>query len=174
MLFRTARAAARLASRRQPALTTKFTARSFAARASSGLFQPSTIAHAADDGGHPDFAPQRKVPESADANTANTFIDKCVKENDVFLFMKGTPEAPQCGFSNQVCQILKHTGASFSSANVLEDELIRNGIKVYSDWPTIPQLYIKGEFVGGCDIVTQMFQDGELQEALGLDGGDDA
>ena len=145
----------------------------FPATMATRSFSSSTAA--GDEGGHPDFGKINKAPESgADEASAQAFIDSCVKDNEVFLFMKGTPEAPQCGFSNQVCQILKHTGASFSSANVLEDELIRNGIKVYSDWPTIPQLYIKGEFVGGCDIVTQMFQDGELQEALGLDGGDDA
>ena len=171
MMLRSARAATRLLRPIAGRNASTIAARGFAARA-PGFRRPDTMTTrgyvvAADDGaGHSDFAPQRKVPESGDAATAEAFIDKCVKENDVFLFMKGTPEAPQCGFSNQVCQILKHSGSSFASANVLEDELIRNGIKEYSDWPTIPQLYIKGEFVGGCDIVTQMYQDGELAEML--------
>jgi monothiol glutaredoxin len=84
----------------------------------------------------------------------------------VFLFMKGTPMFPQCGFSARVVQILKHSGAPFKSANVLEDPEIRDGIKEFSNWPTIPQLYIKGEFIGGCDIVTEMYQTGELQALL--------
>ncbi len=84
----------------------------------------------------------------------------------VFLFMKGTPMFPQCGFSARVEQILKHSGAPFKSANVLEDPEIRDGIKEFSNWPTIPQLYIKGEFIGGCDIVTEMYQTGELQALL--------
>ena len=84
----------------------------------------------------------------------------------VVLFMKGNPMFPQCGFSARVVQILKHSGVNFASVNVLEDPEIRDGIKAFSDWPTIPQLYIKGEFVGGCDIVTEMFQAGELQALL--------
>ncbi len=84
----------------------------------------------------------------------------------VVLFMKGNPMFPQCGFSARVVQILKHSGVAFSSVNVLEDPEIRDGIKAFSDWPTIPQLYVKGEFVGGCDIVTEMFQAGELQALL--------
>jgi monothiol glutaredoxin len=82
------------------------------------------------------------------------------------LFMKGTPLFPQCGFSARVVQILKHAGVPFSSVNVLEDQGIREGIKQFSSWPTIPQLYVKGEFVGGCDIVTEMYQSGELQALL--------
>jgi monothiol glutaredoxin len=84
--------------------------------------------------------------------------------------MKGNPMFPQCGFSARVVQILKHSGVSFESVNVLEDPEIRDGIKVFSDWPTIPQLYVKGEFVGGCDIVTEMFQSGELQALLAEKG----
>ena len=84
----------------------------------------------------------------------------------VVLFMKGNPMFPQCGFSARVVQILKHSGVNFASVNVLEDPEIRDGIKAFSDWQTIPQLYIKGEFVGGCDIVTEMFQAGELQALL--------
>src|SRR5256886_12465317 len=91
------------------------------------------------------------------------FIDNEVKSNDVVLFMKGTPQFPQCGFSGQVVQILDYIGVPYKGLNVLENEELRNGIKAYSSWPTIPQLYVKGEFVGGCDIVREMFQAGELQ-----------
>jgi monothiol glutaredoxin len=94
------------------------------------------------------------------------FIDNEVKGNDVVLFMKGTPQFPMCGFSGQVVQILDHLGVSYKGLNVLDSEELRNGIKAYSNWPTIPQLYVKGEFVGGCDIVREMFQAGELQQAL--------
>jgi monothiol glutaredoxin len=93
----------------------------------------------------------------------NAFIDEKVKNNDVFLFMKGTPDFPQCGFSGQVVQILNYLGVEFDSANVLESPELRDGIKAYSNWPTIPQLYVKGEFVGGADITREMFQSGELQ-----------
>ena len=89
-----------------------------------------------------------------------------ISKQDVVLFMKGTPQAPQCGFSSQVTQLLRYLGVEFHSVNVLEDDDIRNGIKQYSEWPTIPQLYIKGEFIGGCDIVREMFQNGELQQYL--------
>ncbi len=89
-----------------------------------------------------------------------------VKSNDVVLFMKGTPSFPQCGFSGQVVQILDYIGVSYKGINVLEDDEIRQGIKDFSNWPTIPQLYVKGEFVGGCDIVREMFQNQELQSML--------
>jgi monothiol glutaredoxin len=95
-----------------------------------------------------------------------TFIDTEIKSNDVILFMKGTPVMPQCGFSGQVVAILNHLGVPFKGINVLADNDIRQGIKDYSNWPTVPQLYIKGEFIGGCDIVREMFQAGELQTAL--------
>ena len=94
------------------------------------------------------------------------FIENEVKSNDVVLFMKGTPQFPQCGFSGQVVQILDHIGVGYKGLNVLESAELRNGIKAYSNWPTIPQLYVKGEFVGGCDIVREMFQAGELQSLL--------
>ncbi len=93
----------------------------------------------------------------------NAFIDDKVKNNDVFLFMKGSPDFPQCGFSGQVVQILNYLGVNYSSANVLESDELRDGIKAYTNWPTIPQLYVKGEFIGGADIVREMFQSGELQ-----------
>jgi monothiol glutaredoxin len=90
------------------------------------------------------------------------WIRKVVAGNDVVLFMKGTKDFPQCGFSSQVAQILAHMGVGYRDINVLEDMGIREGIKSFSQWPTIPQLYVKGEFVGGCDIVREMFQAGEL------------
>ena len=94
------------------------------------------------------------------------FIDNEVKSNDVVLFMKGTPQFPQCGFSGQVVQILDYLGVPYKGMNVLENEDLRNGIKSYSNWPTIPQLYVKGEFVGGCDIMREMYQSGELQKLV--------
>jgi monothiol glutaredoxin len=94
------------------------------------------------------------------------FIDNEVKGNDVVLFMKGTPQFPMCGFSGQVVQILDYLGVAYKGLNVLESDDLRNGIKTYSNWPTIPQLYVKGEFVGGCDIIREMFQAGELQSMM--------
>ena len=91
------------------------------------------------------------------------FIDSEVQNNPVVLFMKGTPDFPQCGFSGQVVQILNYLGLDYKGINVLADDDLRQGIKDYSNWPTIPQLYVKGEFVGGCDIIRDMFQQGELQ-----------
>ena len=93
-------------------------------------------------------------------------IKELIKTNEVCLFMKGTPEVPQCGFSMAVSNVLKHLKVNFVGINVLEKNEIREGIKQFSDWPTIPQLYIKGEFVGGCDIVKEMFEKGELQKKL--------
>ncbi|XP_065562708.1 glutaredoxin-related protein 5, mitochondrial-like [Artemia franciscana] len=93
-------------------------------------------------------------------------LKELVNKNKVVVFMKGVPEQPMCGFSNAVCQILRMHGAPYEAHNVLEDESIRQGIKEYSDWPTIPQIYIGGEFVGGCDIMIQMHQSGDLIEEL--------
>ena len=93
-------------------------------------------------------------------------LNNLINNNEVCLFMKGTPEVPQCGFSLAVSNVLKHLEVNFTGINVLEDSEIREGIKVFSDWPTIPQLYIKGEFVGGCDIVKEMFEKNELQKKL--------
>ena len=92
----------------------------------------------------------------------NDFIDNEVKTNDVVLFMKGTPGFPQCGFSGQVVQILDYLGVDYKGVNVLASDEMRQGIKDYSNWPTVPQLYVKGEFIGGCDIVREMFQSSEL------------
>ena len=93
-------------------------------------------------------------------------LNNLINNNEVCLFMKGTPEVPQCGFSLAVSNVLKHLEVDFAGINVLEDSEIREGIKVFSDWPTIPQLYIKGEFIGGCDIVKEMFEKNELQTKL--------
>ena len=96
----------------------------------------------------------------------NAAIDAEVKSNDVLLFMKGTPKMPMCGFSGQCVQILNHLGVPFKGVNILESDELRQGVKDYSNWPTFPQLYIKGEFVGGADITREMFQAGELQAML--------
>ena len=93
----------------------------------------------------------------------SSWIDNVVKTNDVVVFMKGTPEQPMCGFSGRVVQMLNYLAVPYQAVNVLESDQLRQGIKEYSDWPTIPQLYVKGEFVGGADIVREMFQSGELQ-----------
>ena len=110
------------------------------------------------------------MTDTATANPVHAFIAKTVAEHPVVLFMKGVPEQPQCGFSAQVVQILDHLGADFVGVNVLQSDPLREGIKTYSDWPTIPQLYVKGEFVGGCDIVREMFQTGELKTFLDEQG----
>ena len=94
----------------------------------------------------------------------NEHIIEIIKNNNVVLFMKGTPDMPQCGFSMAVSNVLKHLDVQFTGINVLEDEKIRNGIKEYSNWPTVPQLYVKEEFIGGCDIVKEMFEKKELQK----------
>ena len=94
----------------------------------------------------------------------NEKIKELLQKNEVCLFMKGTPEVPQCGFSMAVSNVLKHLGVDFKGVNVLENNEVREGIKKFSDWPTIPQLYIKGEFIGGCDIVKEMFDKGDLQK----------
>ena len=96
----------------------------------------------------------------------NEKIKNLINENQVCLFMKGTPEAPQCGFSMAVSNVLKHLNVNFRGINVLDDENLRKGIKDFSDWPTIPQLYIKKEFIGGCDIVKEMFENGDLKKIL--------
>ncbi|MDP6223067.1 MAG: Grx4 family monothiol glutaredoxin [Candidatus Micropelagos thuwalensis] len=94
----------------------------------------------------------------------NDIITSEIADNDVVLFMKGTPIFPQCGFSSQVVQILSYLGVSFKGVNVLDSDELREGIKTFSNWPTIPQLYVKGEFLGGCDIIREMFEEDELRE----------
>jgi monothiol glutaredoxin len=100
------------------------------------------------------------------ADPVHAFIGETVAQNDVVLFMKGTPDQPRCGFSSLAVQILDHVGAGFVGVDVLQDEALREGIKSFTDWPTIPQLYVKGEFVGGSDIIREMFQAGELQALM--------
>ena len=99
-------------------------------------------------------------------DTVKTKIQTIIDQNDVVLFMKGNSKMPQCGFSSRVAGILNYLEVNFKDVNVLEDDEIRQGIKDFSDWPTIPQLYIKGEFIGGCDIVREMYESGELQDLL--------
>ncbi|GAA0644005.1 Grx4 family monothiol glutaredoxin [Brevundimonas lenta] len=106
------------------------------------------------------------MTDQAVADPLHAFIADTVAQHDVVLFMKGTPDAPRCGFSSLAVQILDHIGASFVGVDVLQDEALREGIKAYTDWPTIPQLYVKGEFVGGSDIVREMFNAGELQTLM--------
>ena len=110
------------------------------------------------------------VTIDAPADPVRDFIAKTIETNPVVLFMKGTPDEPRCGFSAVTVQILDHLGANFVGVDVLQDDGLRNGIKTFSDWPTIPQLYVKGEFVGGSDIVRQMFQAGELKTFLAEQG----
>src|ERR1700719_4648902 len=105
-------------------------------------------------------------PTGKTAMAIEQFIENEVKSNDVVLFMKGTPQFPMCGFSGQVVQILDYLGVPYKGLNVLDNADLRDGIKTYSNWPTIPQLYVNGEFVGGCDIVREMFQAGEWQDVL--------
>jgi monothiol glutaredoxin len=114
----------------------------------------------------------KRLNEEPSAMTETVFdrIRSETEASPVFLYMKGTPMFPQCGFSARVVQILTHMGVPFQSANVLEDPELREGIKEFSQWPTVPQLYVKGEFVGGCDIVTEMFQSGELETMLAEKG----
>ncbi len=99
-------------------------------------------------------------------NDIATRIQQDITGSPVMLYMKGTPNFPQCGFSSRVVQILNHMGVTYNTANVLEDPALREGVKAFSNWPTVPQLYVGGEFIGGCDIVTEMFQSGELQELI--------
>ena len=115
---------------------------------------------------HSDFASVKHVEVPEDEEGIKKMIAAQVADNKVMLYMKGTPAQPQCGFSQQLVRMLHATGVEFSSVNVLEDPGIREGIKDFSQWPTIPQLYVGGEFVGGCDIVTAAFQSGELDETL--------
>lgn len=123
--------------------------------------KPFVRSFAAEADSHDDFKPKKKdISDGMD--DVVKLIGKQVKENPVMLYMKGTPNQPQCGFSLQAVRILNAAGVDFSSVNVLEYPAIREGVKLYSEWPTIPQLYVAGEFVGGCDIMTSMYNDGQL------------
>jgi len=106
------------------------------------------------------------VTDQVQADPVHAFIADTLKDHAVVLFMKGSPDAPRCGFSSLAVQILDHVGAPFVGVDVLQDDALRDGIKAFTDWPTIPQLYVKGEFVGGSDIVREMFQAGELQALM--------
>ena len=110
------------------------------------------------------------MTDAVQLNPAHDFIAGTIAAHPVTLFMKGTPDQPGCGFSAMVVQILDHLGVPFAGVNVLQSDDLRQGIKAFSDWPTIPQLYVKGEFVGGCDIVREMFQSGELKTFLSEQG----
>ncbi len=116
------------------------------------------------DDSHNDFAPKRKVIE--DDNEAQKIIHEHVQNNRIMLYMKGNPSMPMCGFSARVVKVLQDEGVDFSSVNVLDYPAVREGVKKYSQWPTIPQLYVDGEFIGGCDIVTSMHESGELKDLV--------
>ena len=115
-------------------------------------------------GSHSDFEPQKKAVQADEMTKTLAMIQQHVQDNPVMLYMKGNPEQPQCGFSARVIAVLRETQVPFASVNVLNYPYIREGIKQYSQWPTIPQLYVKGEFIGGCDIVESMQKSGELQD----------
>lgn len=118
------------------------------------------------EGTHDDFKAKLKTPETSSQQDVLELIKKHVSSFPVLLYMKGTPQMPQCGFSQQVVRILHAQGVDFDSVNVLEHPEIREGIKEFSQWPTIPQLYVNGEFIGGCDILTDMHKTGELEDVL--------
>ena len=127
---------------------------------------PSPLLASSNDDSHSDFAPQRKSVEDEDDAAIQDMIRDHVTSNPVMLYMKGTPSMPMCGFSAKVVGILQAEGVNFSSVNVLDYPTVREGVKKYAQWPTIPQLYVGGEFIGGCDIVTSMSESGELSELL--------
>ena len=117
-----------------------------------------------------DFSDTNTDPAAPAGDPAHDFIARTIAANDVVLFMKGVPDQPKCGFSSVVVQILDHLGVNFIGVDVLQSDDLRDGIKTFSDWPTIPQVYVKGEFVGGSDIVREMFQSGELKTLLADQG----
>ena len=127
------------------------------------------------DSSHDDFSAKKKEAPSSDndSKTITSLIDSHVKSNRIMLYMKGSPEQPMCGFSATVVAILKNTGADFASVNVLDYPEVREGVKKYAQWPTIPQLYVDGEFVGGCDIIKDLDESGELKEMLVGDDDDE-
>ena len=151
-------------------------ARSFAVPTSARFFTSTTSKNStSDDGGSdPAFAPRRKAGfdaelaggEASVASMLQSLVDSSQAKKRPLLFMKGTPSQPQCGFSYQVVRVLHAEGAEFDAVNVLEDPEVREGVKAFSEWPTIPQLYIDGEFIGGCDVVTNLHQEGELKTIL--------
>ena len=135
--------------------------------APSNRHHPRRGLSSSDSSSHDDFSPRKKVDTSNDSESEiHELIDSHVKSNRIMLYMKGSPSQPMCGFSATVVSILKKSGADFSSVNVLDYPEVRDGVKRYSQWPTIPQLYVDGEFVGGCDIVRDMDESGELLALL--------
>ena len=137
-----------------------------AVRARVSPHRALAVRFASDGGSHDDFKPQRKALEADSEEEINAILQQQVDNYKVLLYMKGTPQQPQCGFSQQVVRVLHAQGVDFDAVNVLAHPETREGIKTFSSWPTIPQLYVEGEFVGGCDIVTSMHQSGELTELL--------
>ena len=132
----------------------------------TSMYSTTPSAHMASDDSHSDFAPQRKAVDDEDDAAIQDMIRDHVTSNRIMLYMKGTPSMPMCGFSAKVVGILQAEGVNFSSVNVLDYPTVREGVKKYAQWPTIPQLYVGGEFIGGCDIVTSMSESGELSELL--------
>lgn len=124
------------------------------------------LSDSSSSGSHSDFAPQKKAGTVESTEAALKVIDEHVKKNPVMLYMKGTPNQPMCGFSAKVINILKQEEVDYGSVNVLDYPMIRDSVKQYSEWPTIPQLYVAGEFVGGCDIISDLHKSGELAEML--------
>lgn len=150
-------------SSRLRTIATSSASRSFLSQAPKSISTGIPIRFFSDDS-HDDFAKKTKVVK--DDDEALKIIEDHVKNNKIMLYMKGNPSMPMCGFSGKVVKVLQEEGVDFSSVNVLDYETIREGVKKYSQWPTIPQLYVDGEFVGGCDIVTSMHESGELAELL--------
>ena len=143
-------------------LATSSTSKRFASQGSKAIF--STRFFSNNNDSHDDFAPKRK--EIKDDDEALQMIKEHIESNRIMLYMKGNPSMPMCGFSATVVKVLQDEGVDFSSVNVLDYPQIREGVKKYSEWPTIPQLYVDGEFIGGCDIVTSMHESGELADVV--------
>ena len=159
-------------SSRQLSIIRSVSAINFSSTTSSHTDRNYSIRQFSDS--HDDFSPQKKTDISSESeeSTILDLIDSHVKANRVMLYMKGSPNQPMCGFSATVVQILKNSGADFASVNVLDYPEVREGVKKYAQWPTIPQLYVDGEFVGGCDIIKDMDDSGELKELLKVDEGE--
>lgn len=146
-------------------LAASSTATIFSVRSFSTTKDTPVDGKLSNEGSHSDFQKQSKVPESSEFD-AQAWLSDVVKQHQILLFMKGSPENPRCGFSSTVVQILNSYDVPFASADVLENEDIRAGLKQFSNWPTFPQLYVNGEFIGGCDILKEMHSKGELQDLL--------
>lgn len=159
------------ASRRSDVVSTPMNVASTMAKQASALPVLASslsvvVRNFSDGGSHDDFAPKKKEIKNTDEEEIMAMIQEHVTGNPIMLYMKGSPSAPQCGFSAKVIGMLQKEGADFASVNVLDYPSIREGVKKFSQWPTIPQLYVDGEFIGGCDIVTSMHESGELTDLL--------